>query len=75
MSVQEANYYGVSNSSIFYANMIVEGVTNFGRCPKKLRSDVAFILVVLGQDDLVTDLSCLNEAKERYTEFQKNHQN
>lgn len=59
----------VSNSAIFYANCIVSGMSTFKRCPIKLKEDVAFVLVALGNEDLVTDEAYLAEAKKRYEKF------
>ena len=60
----------VSNSAIFYANCIVSGMSTFKRCPIKLKEDVAFVLVALGNEDLVTDHVYLEEAKKRIAEHE-----
>ena len=64
-----ANKLQVSNSAIFYANCIVSGMSTFKRCPIKLKKDVAFVLVALGNEDLITDPTYLQEAKQRYEKF------
>ena len=70
-----ATKLGVSNSAVFYANCIVEGLSTFKRCPIRLKNDVAFVLVILGNDKLITDETYLREAKDRAEKFKEDENN
>lgn len=52
---QIVNGQEVSSVAYFYAYMIMEGKTTFARCPKVLKEDCAFVLVVLDCEYLITD--------------------
>ena len=44
----------VANLAITYAMTIEYGVKTFDRCPAKLKTDTAVILIISGLEDLVT---------------------
>ena len=44
----------VANLAITYAMVIEYGVKTFDRCPTKLKTDTAVILIISGLEDLVT---------------------
>ena len=55
----------VTSMSVIYSNLIVDGVYTFKRVPKYWKSDVAVVLVSLGAEELITDETYLEKAKER----------
>ena len=57
-----------------YANVIMWGIKSFDKAPKRLKSDIALILYVNGCEDLITDKTYVEEAKERVEEAEANMQ-
>ena len=55
----------VKATSIIYAQLIIEGIYTFERVVKYFKSDTAVVLVSLGAEDLITDSTYLQEAKQR----------
>ena len=64
----------VQNLAVTYANVIMWGIKSFDKAPKRLKSDIALILYVNGCEDLITDETYLEEAKERVEEAEANMQ-
>ena len=55
----------VKSMSVIYAQLILEGRYTFERVVKYFKSDTAVVLVSLGAEDLITDSTYLQEAKQR----------
>ena len=64
----------VQNLAVTYANVIMWGIKSFNKAPKRLKSDIALILYVNGCEDLITDKTYVEEAKERVEEAEANMQ-
>ena len=62
----------ISSMCVFYAYCIVDGIVDFDTCPKKLKNDTAYVLVSVGQQDLITDEEIKSSAIARYEEACKN---
>ena len=62
----------ISSLAINYANVIMWGMKPFSKAPKRLKSDIALILYVNGCEDLITDETYIEEAKERVAEAETN---
>lgn len=62
----------VSNISVTYANAIMWNVATFDRAHKRLKSDIALILYINGCEDLITDETYIEEAKQRVAEAEAN---
>ena len=58
----------VKSMAVIYASLITDGLYTFERVKKYWKSDVAVVLVSLGADDLITDPTYLEEAKQRIAE-------
>ncbi len=66
----EINGYEVSAMSVNYAFLIEDGCYTFNKVKKSRKSDVALVLVLWGDEDLVTDETYLAEAKKRIAEHE-----
>ena len=55
----------VKSMAVIYASLITDGLYTFERVKQYWKSDVAVVLVSLGAEDLVTDSTYLEEAKQR----------
>ena len=55
----------ISSLAINYANVIMWGMKPFNKAPKRLKSDIAVVLYISGCEDLITDETYIEEAKER----------
>ena len=61
----------VKSMAVIYASLITDGLYTFERVKKYWKSDVAVVLISLGADDLITDPTYLEEAKQRIEEANK----
>ena len=66
----EIQGYSVSAMSVNYAFLIEDGCYKFEKVKKSRKSDVALVLVLWGDEDLVTDPVYLEEAKKRIAEHE-----
>lgn len=64
----------VSNISITYAKLIMDGVYTFDKVKKRFKSDCAVVLVAMDYEDKVTDETYLAEAKDRLAKAQENNE-
>ena len=62
--------YEVSAIAVNYAYLVEEGFYTFNKVNKKKKSDCALVLVLWGDEDLVTDEKYLEEAKKRIAEHE-----
>ena len=60
--------FEVSAIAVNYAYTIESGWYTFEQVPKRKKSDTALVLVLWGDEDLVTDATYLAEAKKRIAE-------
>lgn len=64
------NGYEVSALAVNYAYLIEEGCYTFNKVKKSRKSDVALVLVLWGDEELVTEPAYLEEAKQRIAEHE-----
>ena len=57
--------FEVSAIAVNYAYTIEAGWYTFSQVPKRKKSDTALVLVLWGDEELVTDATYLAEAKQR----------
>ena len=57
--------FEVSAIAVNYAYTIESGWYTFSQVPKRKKSDTALVLVLWGDEDLVTDTVYLEEAKKK----------
>lgn len=57
--------FEVSAIAVNYAYTIEAGWYTFSQVPKRKKSDTALVLVLWGDEDLVTDSTYLQEAKKK----------
>lgn len=70
----EIQGYTVAAMSVNYAYLIEDGLYTFNKVKKSRKSDVALILCVWGDEELVTDEKYLAEAKKRMAEHEAQQQ-
>ena len=62
----------VTNTSIFYAKCIQDGIYTFAKVPKRFKLETAIVLCTMSLEELVTDENYLSQAKEKIEQAEAN---
>ena len=62
----------VTNTSIFYAKCIQDGIYTFAKVPKRFKLETAIVLCTMNLEELVTDENYLSQAKEKIEQAEAN---
>ena len=66
------NRIEVTNTSIFYAKCIQDGIYTFAKVPKRFKLETAIVLCTMSLEELVTDENYLSQAKEKIEQAEAN---